>query len=219
METNEQVKKTKKASSLPESQFDLITLAETAADKWLATPQLTLLWAKPTDFKALVTDFRAILNQRVDVGSGRGSQTQTLKDLDTQIDKAVEEVKIAILAKFGKDKGKAYFGEFGITKQGNKLGIPADRTLRLNALPLLVKAVKNHTLKVIGYNMAFFEGLVGDYTAAFQATQSTDSAVAVSVGNKNELRKQIAKILSALKALIKINYPNTYEGELRSWGF
>jgi hypothetical protein len=140
MDTQEQAKKPKRSKNLPESQSDLITLAETVADKWLATPTLTLLWMKSADFKALVTDFRNFLDQRIDAGSGRGSQTQTLKNLDKEINKAVEEVKIAILAKFGKNKGKAYYSEFGIVKQNKKVGLPADRNQRLLALPLLVKA-------------------------------------------------------------------------------
>lgn len=212
-------KNSKKTRLLPTSQFDLLTLAENVATKWEATPQITLLWMKSADFKKMVTDFRAFLGERVDVGSGRGSLTQNLKELDTQINKAVEETKIAILAKFGKEKGKAYFSEFGITKQKSKIAIPSDRNQRINALPLFVKAVKTHSLQVTGFDATFFDKIVEDYNKAFQATQKTDSAISTSVSNKNDLRKQVEAVVSAINTLIKVNYPNTYEGELRGWGF
>jgi hypothetical protein len=218
--SEEKPKKPKKqTSNIPSSQFDLLTLADNVATKWEANPQITLLWMQPDKFKKLVDDFRTFLGERMDIGSGRGSQTQTLKELDKQINQAVEEVKIAILAKFGKNKGKAYFGEFGIIKQSNSLRLPIDRNQRINALPLLVKGIKTHNLQITDFDANFFDTILANYTGAFQATQKTDSAVASSVGNKNDLRKQVEAVLSALNTLIKVNYPNTFEGELRSWGF
>lgn len=211
--------KIKNKKSLPSSQFELLNLAEIVVKKWADTPLITLLWVTQKDLQKLVDDFKIFLNQRVDVGSSRGSQTQTLKNLDTEINKAVEEVKIAILAKFGKEKGKAYFSEFGITKQNSSFKIPTDRNLRVNALPLLVKAIKTYNLQITGFDTTFFETLSVYYATAFQITQTTDSTVAVNVGNKNDLRKQIENVLLALNAIIRANYPNTYEGELRGWGF
>lgn len=219
MNTEESEKKNKRAKSLPESQFNLVALAETVSNKWLDNPQITLLWMKSSEFKTLVSEFRIFLDKRIEAGSGRSSQAQTLQSLDKEVNQVVEEVKIAILAKFGREKGKAYFSEFGIIKQNNKISIPNDRNQRISALPLLVKAIKNHNLQIVGYTTGFFETLVNDYTIAFQAAQTTDSAISVSVSNKNDLRKQVEAVLSALKTLIKINYPNTYEGELRGWGF
>lgn len=213
------IKKVNATRSLPVAQHDLMTLAENVSKKWEETPALTLLWTNPADFKKLVQEFRVFLENRVEAGSGRSSQTQTLKDLDTQINKAVEEIKLAILVKFGKEKGKAYYNEFGISKQGAGYKIPSDRNMRLSALPLFVKAVKNHDFKIVGFDDTFFDTILSTYTEAFEASQKTDSTVAVSVGNKNDLRKQIEAVLTALHGLIKINYPNTYEGELRGWGF
>lgn len=212
-------KRNKTTNFLPTSQFDLLTLAENAVTKWLENPQLTLMWVKVDDFKKTVNDFRVFLEQRVEVGSGRGSQTQTLNDLDKEINKAVLEVKTAILAKFGTTKGKAYFSEFGIVKQNGSLRLPIDRNQRVNALSLFVKAINTHKLQVVGFDSSFFDTILPTYTEAFQATRQTDSAVSISVGNKNDLRKQVETVLSALNTLIKVNYSNTYEGELRGWGF
>jgi hypothetical protein len=212
-------KKTKTTNFLPSSQFDLLTLAESAVNKWLENPQLTLMWVKADNFKQTVSEFRTFLAQRVEAGSGRGSQTQTLNNLDKEINKACLEVKTAILAKFGTTQGKAYFGEFGIVKQNGSLRLPTDRNQRLNALPLFIKAVKAHNLQVVGFDSRFFDSLLDAYAEAFKATRETDSAISTSVGNKNDLRKQVETVLSALNTLIKVNYPNTYEGELRGWGF
>ena len=212
-------KKNKNKSFLPTAQFDLLNLAESVANKWAENPQLTLMWVKVEDFKKTVIEYRTFLEQRVEAGSGRGSQTQTLNDLDKQINQAVIETKTAIMAKFGSAKGKAYFGEFGIVKQSGGFRLPADRNQRTNALSLFVKAVKTHSLQVAGFDSTFFDSILDAYTEAFKATKKTDSVISTSVGNKNDLRKQVETVLSALNTLIKVNYPNTSDGELRGWGF
>jgi hypothetical protein len=212
-------KKTKSKNILPTSQFDLLTLADSVANKWADNPHLTLIWVGVDEFKKTVYEFRTFLEQRVEAGSGRGSQTQTLNNLDTQINQAIIEVKTAILAKFGSTKGKAYFGEFGIVKQNSGFRLPNDRNQRVNSLSLLAKGVKAHNLQVVGFDSNFFDTIPATYADAFNATRKTDSDISVSVGNKNDLRKQVETVLSALNTLIKLNYPNTYEGVLRGWGF
>lgn len=204
---------------LPDSQHDLLTLADIVSKKWEETPVLTLLWIKSQDLTKIVQEYRTSLENKTEAGNERGSQTQTLKNLDIQIDKAVEDVKLAILVKFGKEKGKAYFSEFGIVKKSSSYKLPKDRNMRTNALPFFVKAIKKHDITIVNFDTLFFENIVQSYAQAFEATQKTDSTVSINVGNKNESRKQIEAVLTALYHLIKINYPNTYEGELRGWGF
>jgi hypothetical protein len=214
--------KTKKSNAtriMPNSQHDFLNLIDNVTKKWNETPQITLLWTNSEDFKKLANEFRTLLQDKLEVGSNRGSQTQTLKDLDTQINKAVENVKFALLAKFGKDKAKAYYSEFGIVKQKNSYKLPTDRNTRLNNVNLLAKGVKSHSLQIADFNNKFFENISTIYANAFEATQKTDSIVANAVGNKNDIRKQLEVILLSLILVIKANYPNTYEGELRGWGF
>lgn len=230
MTTNEQLPQetaktkatTKKSSAvrmMPQSQFDLLMLAESIVTKWEQTPKITLIWTDVEAFKKLVKEYSQSLQDRMQAGSGRSTQTQTLKELDKQINQAVEEVKVAILAKFGKNKGKAHFAEFAITKQIARLSIAQDRNQRVAALPTFVKAIKAHDLQVVDFDRAFFEELPAKYATALQEAQQTDSAVAISVGNKNDLREQIEAVITALQLIIRGNYPNTYENELRGWGF
>jgi hypothetical protein len=211
--------KVRKTKALPTSQYDLLDLAEAVSNKWLATPQITLLWMQPNEFKTLVEQYKNLLNERMSVGSGRSVQTQTLKELDEEIAKAVEIVKVMLQAKFGKEKSKAYYSEFGIIKQNNSYKLPADRNLKLSALPLFVKGIQTHQFSVVGFENSFFTTLVATYQNALNSAKSTDSSVAVSVGNKNDLKSQIQEVIAALLLIIRGNYPKTYQNELRGWGF
>jgi hypothetical protein len=211
--------KGRKTKVMPTSQFDLLDLAEAVSVKWLAAPQITLVWMKANEFKSLVEQYKNLLNERLSVGSGRSLQTQTLKELDEDIAKAVEIVKVLLQAKFGKEKSKAYYSEFGIMKQYNTYKLPADRNLKLSALPLFVKGIQTHQFNVVGFESNYFTSLVATYQQALNSAKATDSNVSVNVGNKNDLKNQIQEVISALLLVIRGNYPKTYQNELRGWGF
>ncbi len=51
------------------------------------------------------------------------------------------------------------------------------------------------------------------------ATHSTSGTISKVVQDKNDCRKKIQGTLNGLILLIKANYPDTYSGELRNWGF
>ena len=142
-----------------------------------------------------------------------------LKNLDNTLNEAVEELKIAILGAFGREDGKSYFSEFGIVKLNNGFRMPSDRNQRQQALEILIKGIEKHKLQVTQYPLLFFKETQSEYNKLLQETQSIDSIVASEVSNKNESIKQVEKVLNALILVIKGNYPDTYKGELRAWGF
>jgi hypothetical protein len=46
-----------------------------------------------------------------------------------------------------------------------------------------------------------------------------DGQVSTKVGSKNLLKEELEMVLNSLIHLIKANYPDSYEAELRNWGF
>jgi hypothetical protein len=213
-------KKPKKKTTIPQSQFDLLNTAQNILEKWRATPQITLMWITVNDFEELVNQLGVLVEERTNAASKRPSLTQTLGDLDTAINKAVEQVKIAIYNRFGKDKAKAYFAEFGISKvSNNSFKIPNDRNERLNALPLLAGACANYQIETIDYKKSFFSNIVSQYKDALAQSQASVSVVTTKVGNKNESMQKVKEVMQALVLIIKGNYPKTYQNELRAWGF
>ncbi len=217
--TETKEKKVRRTQSIPKSQYDLLSVAEKVADRWSSSPKITLIWITSEEFKSLVEEYKAGLNQRALAGSGRGSYTQKLREYDEQINLAVEEVKVAIAAKFGREKSKAYYSEFGIVKYGQSYRLPGERSLRVIALSAFTKSIKLYDLKVAGFSSEWFSTLAEDYASLYQSAKSIDNAVSASVGNKNSLRERIEDVLTALMLVIKANYPRTYEAELRNWGF
>jgi hypothetical protein len=212
-------KQPRKTNTIPVKQADILNLAEVVSNKWEATPAITLQWINVAEFKKVIIEFKNSLEQRIQVGSGRQSKTKMLKNLDTALNKAVEAIKIAVLGVFGKEDGKSYFSEFGIVKTNKTFKLPSDRNQRQQALETLIKGIEKHNLAVVKYPIDFFRDTQKQYQLLLQETQTIDSTVASEVSNKNESIKQVEKVLNALIYIIKGNYPDTYKGELRAWGF
>ncbi|MDX2306415.1 MAG: hypothetical protein NW226_26635 [Microscillaceae bacterium] len=212
-------KKVRKTNTIPAKQTALLDLTESVAKKWVSSHDITLRWMKPEDFNKLVQEFKASLEQRIQVGSGRQSKTKQLKNLDATVNKIAEEIKIAILNKFGKEDGKSYFSEFGITKISKSFKFPNERSERIQALTTLIQGLEKHQINIRNYSLEFFKDLKLQYDTLMTETKGIDSTVSSEVGTKNELIKQIEKVLNSLIWVIKGNYPDTYASELRAWGF
>jgi D-ribose pyranose/furanose isomerase RbsD len=212
-------KKARKTNTMPVKQSVILDLAESIVKKWENNQDITLRWIKFEDFKTLTQEFRLSLEQRIRAGSGRQSKTKQLKNLDVTINKVTEELKIAILGKFGKEDGKSYFTEFGITKVSKAFKLPNERTQRQQALATLVQGIEKHQLSVRNYSLENFKEIQSQYNALINEAKDIDSSVSAEVGTKNELIKQVEKVLNALIWAIKANFPDTYQAELRAWGF
>jgi hypothetical protein len=211
--------KSQRTGNVPTKQADIITLADAIVKKWSSTPEIKLIWIKSTEFATMAQEFKSSLTQRIDAGSGRQSKTKLLQNLDKEINKMVENLKIGVLNKFGKENGKSYYSEFGIVKVSNGFKIPFDRNQRQQSLDTLIKGLEKHQIVVAEYPLALIKDMQAQFNTLMDEAKQIDSNVASGVSNKNELLKQITKVINALIYIIRGNYPDTYKAELRTWGF
>jgi hypothetical protein len=212
-------KPARRAHLIPAKQLDMLNLAEAVLEKWTNTPFITLQWVTVEEYKKLVMQFKTSLEQRLQVGSGRQTKTMLLRALDADLHKAVEELKICILGKFGRERGRSYFSEFGIIKTNRVFRLPIDRNQKVQALDMLVKGLEKYAIEPVDYPVVFFKKTRDEYDKLMQEAYTIDSAVASEVGVKNEAIKHIEKVLASLVFVIRGNYPDTYKSELRGWGF
>lgn len=212
-------KKSRKTNIVPDKQAIVLAVAESVAKKWMTTNEVKLQWMKADDFHNLVQAFKISLEQRIHAGNSRQSKTKLFQNLDNKLNEVVEELKIAILGKFGKTDGKFYYSEFGIVKKNRAYKLPKERGKRQQSLYLLMKGLEKYQLQVAKYSLDDFSSMQTEYNTLMAETQDIDSTIAAEIGNKNELMKKVEKVLNALIWVIKGNYPDTYHSILRAWGF
>jgi len=199
--------------------MDFLSVSESVRDAWAGDESITLVWKTQLQFADDVSAYRNVLTGRQSIGSNRQSQTQTLKQLDKQIDSAVKEVKVYIERKFKKDNATANFPRYGIVKERKTYQLPTDRDARKEALALMIAATTADGFPTEEFGTAFWITMQTDYTNALKAAQDTDKDVSDGVAGKNQLKASIRKTLTALRFVLRGNYPDTYQSVYRTWGW
>ncbi len=213
-------KSTKKnGRNIPYADTDFLTLAQSVAAKWKTDADFKLKWTDSSTFKTLVDSYDKNLDNKLSTSSGRSIQTQTLAQINKQIDEAVENVKAYIIKKFKKANAPAYFINYGIVKENSSYRLPKDHDKRLKALPLMIAAIAADGFKAEEYGTSFWTTIKNDFTIALNNTITTTKNISNKVAVKNSDREKIHKVLIAIRHLIYAHYPDTYKQVSREWGF
>ena len=211
-------KKNKKEYT-PQADTDFLTVSKNVSKSWLANPAITLLWINQAAFNTMVTIYETSLNTRLSDGSFRPSITQTLNQLDQQMDDAVSEVKVYIQKKFKKENAIAQYARYGITKSNASYQLPKDRDSRKTNLALMITAIAADGFAAEEYGTAFWTAIKTSYELALNNATTTDSSVSKNTAGKNLQKKNITIVMNALRYVLRGNYPDTYTAVYRDWGW
>lgn len=204
---------------LPQADIDLADVVKKVSEKWTATPEIKLIWTTAAEFAAKATEYQSTLDSRLEKGAIRPGVTQAIRKLDRKMDDAVVYVKNYLLEKYKKESFKSHFASLGIEQRGRNFQLPRDQNKRAAALKIMIKGIATHGLGAKEFGTAFWTTLKTEYEAQLQLAFTTDSAVSKKVGEKNLHKEYIVKVLNALIFVLRGNYPDAYQEELRTWGF
>lgn len=203
----------------PDKDADFETVSTKVSNSWTANPTITLVWKTPAQFASMVTAYKTAYGNRLSDGGNRPSLTQTLKQLDKQMDNAVSEVKIYIQRKFKKANAKAQYARYGIIHNNKGYQLPRDRDERKNSLPLMIAAITTDGFDTEEFGNTFWTTMQTDYINALNSANSVDGDVSINVAAKNEQKEAITKVMDSLRLVLKGNYPDTYTAIYRDWGW
>ena len=209
---------------IPKNDAALAEVGRLLAATWAAETWFVLRWKTQADFTKLVADFAASLTEKRAAATARTPQSQRLQELDDQMDEGLRILKNYINEDSGYDKAKtdARLPGFGLVKtsRGRGLRLSADRGERLVALrDLLLPAVAAAPFAGRGYGTAFWQIRFDEYEALLGKTDGLAGKVSKSVSQKDTAKLELRKVLQAVVYGLKANYPDTFEAELRAWGF
>ncbi len=222
METNPNAASTgkaKKQSTIPKKDNDLHAVALAVGRNWEKAQGLTLAWMPLGDFKACVEEYGGALSTKNETGGQRSPVTLQLKTADRDIDSALKHLKGYLAEKYGEEGAKAYYAKFGIVHYKYGYILPKERMNRLQALKMVVPALKAEGLEGKKYGAQYWEPLVAAYQRQMDETMALDGAIAKEVGHKEHCKQRIRLALNCIVLLLKANYPDSYASVLREWGF
>ena len=206
--------------AIPIGDREMYDLADRVAIRWLTEPDYVLKYMTAADFHTLVQDFGIVVNTRQNVGATRSPITVQLAQLDKMIDSHLKYIKNYLEEKYNtKTEATAHYGQFGIVRSSNIYVIPKDRNTRRAALQQLLAGVVTEGFGNNKYGTSFWQPIVTNYLSLADQAIQTDGTVSLDVSTKTLQKAKIRQVITALYQLIKLNNPDTYKGELRSWGF
>jgi len=200
---------------LPAGQPELATLAEAAAKAWAASPLPALLWCPKAQLADLATAYRGSLGAADAAGDTLSPTAQRLRELDRETRASLKFVKRYLAEAHGEEGARAYYDEFGIP--GGSFATARPR--RATQLAKLLLALKAHKFDQNKYGTAYWQPLATEYAALAGESSATRQSTSGEVGLKNSQEKPLRKVLRALRLSIRANFPDTFEAELREFGF
>lgn len=205
---------------IPSTDIELIDLATRVADKWMSESFYVLKYIDAVQFKASVLSYSTTYANRSDAGMNRQPITAQLSVLDKQIDGSLKFIKGYLSEKYNNTATeRSRYAQFGIEKVNNIYKLPVDRNSRRVALRKLLTALVAEGFDTNKFGIAFWQPIVDDYETLSHQAINTDGTVSINVATKNQQKMEIRKVLNSLVSLITANNPDTFKGELRSWGF
>ena len=208
---------------IPKNDGALAEVARLVAGAWGQETWLALRWKTQTDFAKLVAEFSTGLTEKRDAATSRTPQSQRLQELDDEMDHALRILKSYINEDSGYDKAKsdARLPGFGLVpRKGGTLLLSTDRDERLVALrDLLLPAVAKAPFAGREFGTGFWQTRFDEYKELLGKTDGLAGKVSKSVSKKDTAKLELRKVLQAVVYALKANYPDTFEAELRVWGF
>jgi hypothetical protein len=208
-----------RTGQLPTNPIVLSVLATKAAETWATSELPPLLWLPKADLTALAATYAQHRDTADAAGDQRTPQSKRLQVLDKLFDKSLKYVKGYLAEAHDEDEGRAYYPEFGIVQESKNYQLPSARAERVKAVAKLLSALKTHDFDKKKYGAAHWQPLATEYTQLVQASTETAGQRSGKVAVKDQGEQAVRKALRALIHHIKANYPDTFEAQLRGFGF
>ena len=208
---------------IPKKDGPLAEVARLAAEAWGKETWFTLRWKTQADFAKLAADFSGSISDKRSAATARTPQSQRLQELDDQFDEGIRILKKYINEDSGYDKARtdARLPGFGLLANKNGgFNLSRDRDQRLVALrEMLLPAVAKAPFAKRDYGTAFWQTRFDEYKELLGKTDGLAAKVSKSVSQKDAAKLELRRVLQAVVYALKANFPDTFEAELRSWGF
>jgi hypothetical protein len=208
---------------IPKKDGPLAEVGRLVAEAWGTETWFALRWKTQADFAKLAAEFGAAITGKRSAAAARTPQSQRLQELDDQFDEGLRILKKYINEDSGYDKARtdARLPGFGlIMRKSGGFAFSEDRNERLVALrDMLLPAVAAAPFAGRDYGTGFWQTRFDEYKKLLEKTGGLAGQVSKSVSQKDTAKLELRRVLQAVVYALKANFPDTFEAELRSWGF
>ncbi|MBO2007702.1 hypothetical protein [Hymenobacter negativus] len=208
---------------IPKKDGQLAEVARLVAEVWGKEAWFILRWKTQADFATLSAEFGAAIGDKRGAAAARTPQSQRLQELDDQFDEGLRILKKYINEDSGysKERTDARLPGFGLLASKNGgFALTRDRDQRLVALrDMLLPSVAAAPFAGREFGTSFWQKRFTEYETLLGKADGLAGKVSKSVSQKDTAKLELRKVLQAVVYALKANFPDTFEAELRAWGF
>ncbi len=186
----------------------------------LVADNLELRWLLNPALLAHATAQQAAVSGKKNLVAGRPVQTQAMKDAVRDMSKPLTELRGLLKKKF-KENYAAYYPQFGLVQTAGDWRLPVDHDVLVENLRdmLLPKLVEHGFDQDPDTGTAVWQPLLDKLDTANTAAAGTDATRAKAVADTTPQDALTEKALRALVHLVQAQFPDTWDGVLRGWGW
>lgn len=186
----------------------------------LLAAQLELRWLPNAALLAHATAHLAATQAKGTAADQRPALTAAKKQAIAAMSAPLTELRALLKKKF-KDGYEAYYPQFGLVRQGKNWDLPRDHDDLIAALrDQLLPALTQHGLAADpDAGTAVWQPLLAQLGTAHTQALALDTARSAATTVTGPQDEQTTKALRALYHLDQAQFPDTWEGELRAWGW
>ena len=186
----------------------------------LVADKLELRWLLNPALLTHATAHSAAVSGKSTLAAERPAQTQDMKAAVVGMRKPLTELRGVLKKKFKADY-EGYYPQFGLVQSGGDWILPVDHDVLVENLKtkLLPKLLEHGFDKDPDTGTAVWQPLLDALDTAHTTAAGTDSARANAVASTGPQDALTEKALRALVHLAQAQFPDTWEGVLRGWGW
>lgn len=186
----------------------------------LVTQKLELRWFDNPTLLVHATAQLAAIGTKGAAADQRPAQTEAKKQAIAAMRTPLTELRGVLKKKF-KDAYEGYYPQFGLVHNGQSWQLPKDHDELIGALrDKLLPALAQHGFAAdADTGTAVWQPLLDKLNTAHTAALGFDAARSQAVGTTGPQDAQTDKALRALLHLAQSQFPDTWEDELRAWGW
>jgi hypothetical protein len=202
---------------IPRADADLAHLGMYAAEK-MKSSGLTLRLFTADELKQESVDYKSSFVTADIKKSERTPASQRITELNAEIKINIEHPKNYLYEVYG-SKRTNYYAAIGVEKTSQGYKISTDRQKCVVALEKLIAYAQANNWDNRIYNAAYWQGILDEYRSLAALCSNSAGDISKTAGNKNTRKPALVTKLQCVMHLVRANFPENPEAELRAWGF
>lgn len=213
-----QVKKSHPKGLLPKSDTERVIVGGMVGENMKAS-NYTLTWTSGEVLTGLSERLRDLLNLGGSRYSMRSQEVDVKNFKRSEIKARASRLKSFMRSLHGDKAAALMFGEFGFIHSGNKYEFRGTEAGFVQSILECLNACEKYQILSPDFGKPYWDEVYSSFSQSVLKTRTQTGEINESKADKEDVRRQIDRILKSVSLMIQAENPDNYKDILMQWGF